>query len=94
MVSKEFIQFHAALRAMSEVIVEYTRGYTSEATQTLELEMYKLDEMMTPVEITADMVKQLRVLTGEGMMACNKALRQANGNMELALDIVKNSGNI
>ena len=33
-------------------------------------------------EITAAMVKELRELTGAGMMDCKKALNETNGNME------------
>lgn len=56
--------------------------------------MQMLEEMFKPVEITEDMVRALRNQTGEGMMSCNKALRQAKGDMKLAVDILKSSGNI
>jgi elongation factor Ts len=42
--------------------------------------------------ITAAMVKELRERTGLGMMDCKKALEQASGDMELAIeDLRKNS---
>ena len=43
-------------------------------------------------EITASMVKELREMTGAGMMDCKKALNECNGNMEEAVDFLKKSG--
>jgi len=42
--------------------------------------------------ITADMVKQLRERTGAGMMDCKKALTEANGDMEKAIEILREKG--
>ena len=36
--------------------------------------------------ITAGMVKELREMTGAGMMDCKKALTATEGNMEAAVD--------
>ena len=35
--------------------------------------------------ITAAMVKELREMTGAGMMDCKKALTQTDGNMDVAI---------
>ena len=43
-------------------------------------------------EITAAMVKELREMTGAGMMDCKKALNETNGNMDEAVDVLKKSG--
>ncbi len=43
-------------------------------------------------EITASMVKELREMTGAGMMDCKKALNETNGNMEEAIDFLRKSG--
>ena len=43
-------------------------------------------------EITAQQVKQLRELTGAGMMECKKALVEADGDSERAKDILKTRG--
>lgn len=43
-------------------------------------------------EITASMVKELREMTGAGMMECKKALAEAEGNMESAVDILRTRG--
>jgi len=42
--------------------------------------------------ITASLVKELRQLTGCGMMDCKKALTEANGDMEKASDILRTKG--
>ena len=42
--------------------------------------------------ITAAMVKELRELTGAGMMDCKKALNETNGNMDEAVEVLKKSG--
>ena len=42
--------------------------------------------------ITAGMVKELREMTGAGMMDCKKALTETNGDMEAAIDVLKKSG--
>ena len=42
--------------------------------------------------ITAQMVKELRDMTGAGMMECKKALTEADGNMEAAVDILRTRG--
>ncbi len=42
--------------------------------------------------VTAQMVKELREATGAGMMDCKKALTEAEGNMEKAIDILREKG--
>lgn len=44
------------------------------------------------MEITAAMVKQLRDLTGVGMMDCKKALAETNGDIEAAVDWLRTRG--
>ncbi|QGX38736.1 translation elongation factor Ts [Permianibacter aggregans] len=44
------------------------------------------------MEITAALVKELRERTGAGMMECKKALQEANGDIELAIDNMRKSG--
>lgn len=43
-------------------------------------------------DITASMVKELREMTGAGMMDCKKALAETNGNMDEAVEVLKKSG--
>ena len=43
-------------------------------------------------EITATMVKDLREKTGAGMMDCKKALAEANGDMDSAVDWLRKKG--
>ena len=42
--------------------------------------------------ITAAMVKELRTKTGAGMMDCKKALTESNGDMEKAVDLLREHG--
>jgi elongation factor Ts len=44
------------------------------------------------VEITAALVKQLRDLTGTGMMECKAALQEAGGNIDDAVTILRKRG--
>ena len=41
--------------------------------------------------ITASMVKELREQTGAGMMDCKKALNETNGNMEEAVEYLRDN---
>jgi elongation factor Ts len=43
-------------------------------------------------EVTAAMVKELRERTGAGMMDCKKALKETEGNMEKAIDYLREKG--
>ena len=43
-------------------------------------------------EISASSVKELRERTGLGMMECKKALVEANGDIEVAIDNLRKSG--
>jgi elongation factor Ts len=43
-------------------------------------------------EISASMVKELRECTGAGMMECKKALTEAEGNLDNAVDILRTRG--
>ena len=42
--------------------------------------------------ITAGMVKELRELTGAGMMDCKKALNETNGDMDAAVEFLRKNG--
>ena len=48
--------------------------------------------MEDKMAITAAMVKELREMTGAGMMDCKKALTETDGNMEAAVEVLKKSG--
>lgn len=43
-------------------------------------------------QVSAKLVKELRDRTGLGMMECKKALEEANGDIELAIDNLRKSG--
>ena len=42
--------------------------------------------------ITAAMVKELREMTGAGMMDCKKALGETNGDMDAAVEFLRKNG--
>ena len=42
--------------------------------------------------ITASMVKELREMTGAGMMDCKKALNESNGDMDAAIEYLRKNG--
>ena len=44
------------------------------------------------ITISAGMVKELRERTSSGMMECKRALVEANGDMELAIENMRKSG--
>lgn len=44
------------------------------------------------MEVTASMVKDLREITGAGMMDCKKALAETNGNMDEAINYLREKG--
>src|SRR5258708_37476139 len=48
--------------------------------------------MSTTVAISAADVNKLRQQTGAGMMDCKKALTEANGDFEAAVDILRKKG--
>lgn len=43
-------------------------------------------------EISAELVKQLRTQTGAGMMDCKAALKEANGSLEAAVEVLRKKG--
>jgi elongation factor Ts len=44
------------------------------------------------MNITADLVKELRERTSAGMMECKKALMETNGDIEAAIELMRKSG--
>ena len=44
------------------------------------------------MDITASMVKELREMTGAGMMDCKKALSETNGDMDAAVEFLRKNG--
>ncbi|MDP9728872.1 translation elongation factor Ts [Alicyclobacillus tolerans] len=44
------------------------------------------------MEVTASMVKELREKTGAGMMDCKRALAEADGDMERAMEVLRERG--
>ena len=42
--------------------------------------------------VTAKMVKELRDMTGAGMMDCKKALVEADGDLDKAVEVLREKG--
>ena len=42
--------------------------------------------------VTAKMVKELREMTGAGMMDCKKALNETDGDMDAAIEFLRKNG--
>src|SRR5690606_12353854 len=55
---------------------------------------YDLREEREMAEISASMVKELRERTGLGMMECKKALTEAGGDIEKAIDDLRKSSGL
>src|SRR5699024_1926578 len=49
-------------------------------------------ERSIKMEITPKMVKELREKTGAGIMDCKKALTETDGNIEKAVDLLREKG--
>nr|YP_009314727.1 Translation elongation factor Ts [Neoizziella asiatica]SCW23182.1 Translation elongation factor Ts [Neoizziella asiatica] len=45
-----------------------------------------------PIEISAQCVKELRTMTGAGMMDCKKALQETNGDVDKAIEHLRQKG--
>jgi elongation factor Ts len=50
------------------------------------------EEHVEVMEITGDMIRQLREKTGAGMMDCKRALEASGGNMEAAIELLRKKG--
>ena len=44
------------------------------------------------MEITTDMIKELRAATGAGILDCRKALTEADGDYQKAVDYLREKG--
>jgi len=58
----------------------------------IEEEMNQLMEGKQMAAVTAGMVKELREMTGAGMMDCKKALAETDGDMEKAVEFLREKG--
>jgi elongation factor Ts len=51
-----------------------------------------MDRNPTMANVTAQMVKELRDMTGAGMMDCKSALGETNGDLQSAVDLLRKKG--
>lgn len=52
----------------------------------------KIAVEIKPVPVTAENIQKLRELTGAGMLTCKAALREAHGDWDKAVDLIRRSG--
>ena len=52
----------------------------------------KITEKSKMAEISAAMVKELRIATNAGVLDCKKALTEADGDFEAAVEILRKQG--
>lgn len=86
MQDKQIQQIYVTMQALFAV-VKNTEDSLSH--RSLQYQMDLLKEIMTPAEITVDMVLSLRAASGDGMIACQRALVKANGDHKLAIQILR-----
>jgi len=66
-------------------------AFSTQRTTHIFFENFKKEKKMS-VQITAADVNKLRQQTGAGMMDCKKALTEANGDFEAAVDYLRKKG--
>lgn len=91
-------KMHETINAIGIVVNEvashncYGRAEMNKSLSGLRVMMRELNK--PPAEITAEDVKRLREHTGEGLMACKKALSESNGDFNKAVERLRTLGNI
>lgn len=93
MVEEKLNQMHNVLQMMFEFFEEkhYDRDEDGRPQELSDFywEMQKLNDMMAPVVVTSEMVRELRNTTGEGMLSCKAAIIKARGDMTKALEYLR-----
>lgn len=97
--NKEILnQMYATIKSMGAMLNQVS-DYSCPGRSEMNKEWKELANLMVelnkpPASITAEDVKRLREHTGEGMMACKKALVVSKGNFADAVEYLRKSGNI
>ena len=55
----------------------------------MKIQLQKIRKRKNKVEIKASQVKELRDMTGVAMMECKKALIEAEGDLDKAVDLLR-----
>lgn len=88
--------FISPLEILSEVlmrVVEFLREILRACFPIPFVLAFTFTNIMTDtIQISATMVNDLRSRTGAGLMDCKKALIEAQGNMEIAADLLRKKG--
>lgn len=86
---------HSVMQAVLAARAEGDRPLpvlTSNQCHALAQELNKLVAPPKPVEITREMVSELRQATGEGLVSCRRALIAHNGDKEGAIEHLRCEG--
>jgi 3-deoxy-D-arabino-heptulosonate 7-phosphate (DAHP) synthase class II len=91
-------KMHETISSMG-VVINQVSDYNCPGRNEMNKRWNELERMMKelnkpPVIITAGMVNDLRAKTGEGVIACKKALVASNGDHDKATEYLRNMGNI
>lgn len=84
----------AMAKMLNEVPSYNCYGRTEMNKSWTELSNFMNELNKPPASITAEDVRRLREHTGEGMMACKKALVYSKGNFNDAVEYLRCSGHI
>jgi elongation factor Ts len=67
--------------------MKYHLSFSYKKLNTNQIKLRRLD-----MAVTAGLVKELREMTGAGMMDCKKALSETNGNIDEAVEVLRKKG--
>ena len=68
-------------------MTDFHAGYSKKGFGLREIDLEEIN-----MAVTASMVKELREMTGAGMMDCKKALNETNGDMDAAVEYLRKNG--
>lgn len=92
--NKMYETIRAACVVLNEVSSYNCHGRADMNKKWTELGVMMKELNAPPIEITADGVRRLREHTGEGLMACKKALTISKGDFNAAVEYLRSSGQI
>jgi elongation factor Ts len=90
-ITEEFTHEAVAIEETPEPVAEVEAAAPEESAPEVEA-VPKVEAAAEPKKITPALIKELRELTGAGMMDCKKALAETNGDIEEAIENMRKSG--
>lgn len=93
MVNEKLNQMHKVLQMMFEFFEDKHYDVDEDGRHQELSDFYhamrELNEMMEPVTITSEMVRELREQTGHGMMECQRVLMDCRGDINRAKEYLR-----